>query len=95
MNTNPKHSEPCNTHSVDPTDGVATLAAWWCYDCDAPAHFDDVHVSELNGEEVERQGDEFVCLACRTLVMPAGHERWECEEAGRERAAESAADYRY
>lgn len=85
----------CNTHNVEPTDGIATLAAWWCHDCDMPATFDDVHVSEHNGEEIVREGDEFVCMGCRTLVMPHGHEVWECREAARERAADDAADYRY
>ena len=80
---------PCNYHTVEPD---YRGALWYCLDCDAPAQCEDVHVSELNGAEVERQGDEFVCRDCGTLVMPAGHDRDECRDAAMDRAADRAAD---
>lgn len=51
----------------------------------------------LNGEEVEfyPEYDEYVCLACQTVVSgPEGHYMDECREASRERAEDAAADYR-
>lgn len=54
---------------------------------------DPIHVSTLNGSEIERSGDEYVCLSCLSVVPFEGHEEWECREEARDRNAERDADY--
>lgn len=75
--------QSCNVHDVEPTDGVATVANYWCNDCNAPAQFDEVFVSELNGEEVTYYPEfaEFVCSGCGLNCDPAGHTSYDCREA--------------
>lgn len=85
----------CNTHEIVPVENDGVFAYFLCLDCDIVADIDDYHVSEYNGAEVERQGDEFVCLDCLTVVPPVGHDRDECRDAARDRMADMSADYRY